>query len=300
MSFTTDERACFDRDGVVVARDIVDADVLEAVRTTCADAVDDIARQWHDAGLLDDLFADEPFDTRWAKMRAAVPPKLPTSWRQVLAGPAVYALWRTPAVLGRIRELVGDEVYAHGVWNGRPREPGTDVQRIGWHQDAHYYKDWRPEDPMLVSVWMPLVPVTAEMGALQFLPGTQDPRAALPTQRGANNLVEIVPDALPGTEPVTIECEPGDAIFFTDTTVHRALPNQSEVVRWSIDIRFGPAEEDIIDKGYRGYVCHSADPDRIEDLSTWLDRYAVGGEYEAGADDIAEALGVHRTEVTTF
>lgn len=300
MGMTRDERERFDRDGYVVVRGVVEASALAAVRDACTSAVDDIAAQWHDAGLLEDVFADEPFETRWAKMRSAVPPKLPTSWRQVLAGPGVYSLWQTPAVLDRARDLLGDELYAHGVWNGRPREPGTEVQRIGWHQDAHYYKDWKAEDPMLLSVWMPLVPVTADMGALQFLPGTQDPRTALPTQRGANNLIEIVPEALPEGDPVTIECEPGDAVFFTDTTVHQALPNRSEVVRWSIDIRYGPATDDIIAKGSRGYVCASTDPDRVEDVDTWLRRYAAGGEYEAGADGIAEVLGVHRTEVTTF
>lgn len=300
MGLTVSERQDLERDGYVVLRDVVDDAVLAPVRDVCVRAVDDLAAQWQADGLLDDVFADEPFETRWASVRGAVPAKLPSAWRQILASPEVYDLWRAPALLDRIRDLVGEEVYAHGVWNGRPREPRSSVQKIGWHQDAHYYRDWMPTDPVLYSVWLPLVPVRTEHGALQFVPGTHEPRRALPTHKSENNLIEIVPDALPDREPVTIECDPGDAIFFTDTTVHQALPNESDTVRWSIDIRFGPATEDIIAKGYRGYICHSTDADRVESVETWLSRYAVGAEYEEYAEEAAEKFGIHPSDLKTF
>lgn len=300
MGFSVSERQQLDRDGYVVIPGIVDDSVLAPVRAACATAVDDLANQWHADGMLEDTFPDEPFETRWAAVRGAVPAKLPSAWRQILAGPAVYALWQAPPLLDRIRELVGEEVYAHGVWNGRPREPRTSIQKIGWHQDAHYYRDWKPDDPVLYSVWLPLVPVRTEHGALQFIAGTHEPRRALETHMSENRLIEIVPDALPAQAPVTIECDPGDAIFFTDTTVHQALPNESDTVRWSIDIRYGPATEDIMAKGYRGYICHSADPDRVESLATWMSRYASGAEYEEYAEEAAVEYGIHPSDLKTF
>lgn len=308
---TDEEKARFEKDGYVILRDVVPAQRLEAVRQVFVDTVDKLAKQWRDEGFVTNTADDEPFERRFAVLREQLPPRFPTSWRRVLVSPAVYGLWQEPALLGRIRDLIGDEVFAHGVWNGRPREPGNvDVQRIGWHQDAHYYRDWNDDDGDLVTMWMPLVPVDVESGCLQILPGSHT-RGWIPPVRSANNLHTVADEDLAGGTPVTAVMDPGDALLFTDKTLHRALDNNSDRVRWSIDIRFGQATPEVMSKTPRGYICHSAaDPSRVESYETWEARYDYGlaelaEELEKAPTtlDVAEVaarMGTSRSELESF
>lgn len=310
---TADQLAAYERDGFVVVPGMVPLSTVDAVRTVFAAVVERLARTWFDEGFVTDTFDDEPFETRYARLREQLPPKFPTSWRKILVSPEVHALWRTPEILGRARSIVGDEVYAHGVWNGRPREPHTSVQTIAWHQDAHYYKGWNGDDGKLLSVWMPLVPVDERHGCLQFMPGSHT-RGWIERVRGTRyNGLYTVPDAvLADFEPVSVPLQPGDAVLFSDTTLHQALPNEGEYVRWSIDIRFGQPTPEVIAKTPRGYWCFSAsDPSRVEDFETWAARYdydEVGLDAEienvqvaqVDLDALARELGTSRSELEAF
>lgn len=309
---SADERARFERDGFVVFPGIVPAETLASVRAVFEATVERLARQWFDEGFVTDTADDEPFETRWSALRRQLPPRFPTSWRKVLVSPAVYALWQEPSILGRIRDLVGDEVFAHGVWNGRPREAGNaEVQRVGWHQDAHYYKAWNASDGKLVTVWIPLVAVDAQSGCLQFAPGSHR-NGFVPPVRSSNGLLTVDDAALGDVEPFTATMKPGDAVFFTDLTIHRALDNVSDHVRWSIDIRFGEASPGIMSKTPRGYLCHSADPGNVESFDTWAQRYEYGlaelGEEldhanvspDLDAETVAKLLHTSRSELEVF
>lgn len=307
---TAEEREQLGRDGFVVLRGIIPATALEAVRQVFEVTVDNLARQWREEGFVTDTADYESFERRFALLRAQLPPKFPTSWRKVLVSRAVYALWQEPALVDRVRDLIGDEVFAHGIWNGRPREPGhAEVQRIGWHQDAHYYRAWDPADGALLTVWMPLVPVDARNGCLQLMPGSHR-RGWIEPERSLNGLWTVNDSELTGT-PHTASMAPGDALFFTDRTLHRALDNNSDGVRWSIDIRFGQATPAIMSKTPRGYICHSEqDPSRVETFEQWEARYDYGlnqladelqkPESRLTVEEVAAQLGTSRSELESF
>jgi hypothetical protein len=311
---TDEELGIYADTGFVVVRGAVPEDARQQVIGAMQQAVEKMARSWKDEGFLSDTCDNLPFATRWAALRRQVPPKYPVSWRRILVCSGVYQLWQRPEILGRARSVLGNEVYAHGIWNGRPREPGTaSTQRVHWHQDAHYYKDWAPSDGKLVSCWMPLVPVDERSGCLQFLPGSQR-GGRLERVKASNGLFMVPEQLLEGYEPVSVPGAPGDLIIFSDTTVHRALDNVSDYVRWSFDIRFGQATPEIISKSNTGYYCFSAaDPARVESCATWLKRHEYTYEElldmletrassteRVTADDAARALGVTRTELDAF
>ena len=48
----------------------------------------------------------------------------------------------------------------------------------------------------------------------------------------------IDPDLMPDVEPRTLECRKGDVVFMNKYTPHRSTPNQSELCRWSLDLRY--------------------------------------------------------------
>jgi phytanoyl-CoA hydroxylase len=305
-ALTTDQLAEFEERGFVILRDVVPVEVRDGLQGVFEAVVEDLARSWYDEGKITDTYDDLPFRTRFAALRAQLPARFPTSWRKALVSEEVYQLWQRPELLGPIRSLVGDEVYAHGVWNGRPREPYTAIQRILWHQDAHYYKGWDDADGDLISMWIPLVSVNAESGCLQRL-------GYLPLIRGFNGLFTVADDLIDESKVFTAEMEPGDALLFGDVTLHQGLPNEADFVRWSIDIRFGTASPEIISKTPRGYYCYSAtDPSRVETFDAWKARYDysdVGLEAElenfdeaaaTDLDEVARQMGVSRSELEVF
>ena len=306
-----DEREQFLRDGYLVRRGVLDDARLEPLRQVFSRTVDQLARRWQDEGFVSDLHEDLPFDRRFAAIRAQLPAKFPTSWRRVLVSPEVYALWQQPELLGIARSVVGDEVYAHGVWNGRPREPHNHVQKVLWHQDAHYYKAWDPTDGRLLTMWMPLVPVDAESGCLEVAPRSHT-RGWIERTHGYNGLFTVPDHVLADFQGVAVNMDPGDVLIFSDTTLHQSLDNTSDRVRWSIDIRFAEATGEVISKTPRGYWCFSAsDPARVESYEEWASRYdydRVGLDAELenakfegiDLDRLARKLQISRTEFEVF
>lgn len=309
-ALSTEQLADFDRDGYLVLRGIVPSAVIDDLRDVFAATVDRLAAQWKTEGFIEDACEELPFETRFAALRSQLPSRFPTSWRKTLVSPTVYSLWQLPELVGPLRSLLGDELYAHGVWNGRPREPHNSMQKVLWHQDAHYFRDWDPADGGLVSVWMPLVPVTATSGCLEMAVGSHK-RGWIARLRGSNGLFTVADEDLEGFERRAIEMEPGDALMFTDTTLHQSLDNVADHVRWSIDIRFGQATPNIISKTPRGYHCFSAsDPSKVEPIDVWADRYdydkfGLDAEIEdfdssADLDEAARSLGMSRSELEVF
>jgi phytanoyl-CoA hydroxylase len=309
MVLSVGEREAYERDGYVVRRGVLPPEVIEQIRGVFAAAVDKLAQAWKADGLIEDSHDDADFDHRWALLRAQLPAKYPTAWRRILASPEVYALWQRPELLGVAQDLFGPELVAHSIWNGRPRDSGAqDVQRIDWHQDAHYYKAWDEKDGGLLSTWIPLVPVSAETGCLQICPGSHK-LGLIPQIRGANGL-RTIDDSVLTDEPVTLDMEPGDVLHFGDLTVHRALDNVTDRVRWSIDIRHGEHTPEIWSKSGRGYICASEDPSKVEDFDTWIARYdydlhglseELGTSYGGLDEDQAAAvLGTSRAELEAY
>ena len=115
-------------------------------------------------------------------------------------------------------------------------KPAGTGRATPWHQDEAYW-----DKPELVhhsvSVWMPLDPVTAESGCMQFLPGSHE-RDVLRYRR------------LPGLEPLELDEEvdlskavacplqPGGATFHHCRTLHYTAPNTSGVQRRAYAMTF--------------------------------------------------------------
>src|SRR5690606_34979496 len=78
----------------------------------------------------------------------------------------VYDLISDPAIVGRLRPLLGNDsaVWATYFFN---KEPGG--AEIPWHQDANY---WPIEPPLNVSIWLAVDEVTKENSCLQLIPGS--------------------------------------------------------------------------------------------------------------------------------
>lgn len=108
------------------------------------------------------------------------------------------------------------------------KEPGGGF--TPWHQDQFY---WPLDTEHTVTLWMPLVPVTIEMGPMTFASGSQrlGKLSDLPISDASEAAFQAAVDAhgLHSTEPESFAA--GDASFHAGWTLHRAPPNRTERMR---------------------------------------------------------------------
>lgn len=129
-----------------------------------------------------------------------------------------------------------------------------------WHQDQYYF----PLDtPNTVTMWMPLVDVTREMGSLDFVSEShrEGYMARVETGDAANDHYEpiIAARKLPVVSSGSMDA--GDATFHAGWTLHRAGPNTSDSVR------------EVMTVIYFADGARVTEPDHIhreQDLQAWL------------------------------
>ena len=121
---------------------------------------------------------------------------------------------------------------------------------------------------------MPLQPVTEHNSCLQVAPGLHRG----PLHEGWNDpetgFLGLAPEVRDNLKGVSIEMEPGDALCFTQITPHRALPNRSNQVRWSIDVRYESTAQATETGQKQGFVAHSlSDPTAVLSYEEWLTQW---------------------------
>ena len=267
---TKDQCESYAADGFLVVRGALPRAVIDAFIGVLEAEVDRRARALYAQGAISQLFEDEPFLTRWYRVRqeqGGRPEHL--TWHACVFGRELYQLWTHPAVLDVVESLLGAELQVSGDYILRPKLPAESVSALPWHQDSGYMENtgqyhWP-------TVWVPLVPVSAANGAMQFLPGTHRLAIQEHGDRGHDSGFRTpAHDPAAGREAVTLPMQPGDFVIFHNHVFHRSTLGGAPSVRWSIDFRFSPAGTPVGDHlwfhGMRHVVRSAKDPGRIP---TW-------------------------------
>jgi ectoine hydroxylase-related dioxygenase (phytanoyl-CoA dioxygenase family) len=129
-----------------------------------------------------------------------------------------------------------------------------------WHQDQYYF----PIDtPNTVTMWMPIVDISEEMGSLDFVSAShrEGYMAKVETGDAANDYYEpiIAKRKLPIVQSGAMAA--GDATFHAGWTLHRAGPNTSDRVREVMTVIY-------FADGARVTECDHVH--REQDLKAWL------------------------------
>ncbi len=246
---------------------------LAPVRQVIAKAVDRIARNLHAEGKIEDLHENEPFSRRLIEIHSKIA-KESMSWNREVFSEAVYDLCVHPTVLDMAESLLGStEVTMNGDYWVRTKLPEEQLTTLPWHQDSDYYGA-QTEPLHILSIWIPLVDVDETNGCMQFIPGSHK-WGLLPTERQGHHLVPIEDVEARGrveTLPMTV----GDAVAFRNLTFHRSLMNNSDAIRWSIDLRYsvtGTPLDWLAKMGLHGFVARSQQhPQRVDSWETWRAR----------------------------
>jgi ectoine hydroxylase len=158
-------------------------------------------------------------------------------------GQTEIALWNEPGedVFGAVarcarmvdaaEQLLGDEVY-HYHSKINVKQPGGGGVWL-WHQDYGYWYDNGCLYPDMLTVAIPLTPMTSANGCLRVIPTTNRmgriEHLRIGDQTGADP--ERVKEILGRVEAQAFEASPGDVLFFHCNTLHGSAPNLSDVPR---------------------------------------------------------------------
>ena len=246
---------------------------LAPVQQAVANAVDHIARRLYAEGKIKDLHEDAPFSRRLIEIHSGLA-KESMGWNREVFSEAVYDLCAHPAVLDMAESLLGStEITTNGDYWVRTKLPEEQLTTLPWHQDSDYYGA-QTEPLHILSIWMPLVDVDETNGCMQFIPGSHK-WGLLPTERQGHHLVPTEDVEARGRVemlPMTV----GDAVAFRNLTFHRSSMNNSDAIRWSIDLRYsvtGTPLDWLAKMGLHGFAARSRQhPESVDSWEIWRAR----------------------------
>ena len=94
---------------------------------------------------------------------------------------------------------------------------------------------------LMVTCWVPLVEATVENGCLHVIPTAHQDGILRHYTGGHANFLEVPAEDLPTVRPVAVPMQAGDVLFLTNLTPHASFANTTDIVRWSIDLRYQSA-----------------------------------------------------------
>ena len=109
----------------------------------------------------------------------------------------------------------------------------------------------------MLTVWIALSDAPVERGCLQVIPRSH--RQALRTHcPGKPGRPFAISDALLDLDRATpVPTRAGDVILMHKHTIHGSLPNVSEAIRWSLDLRYNPTGQPTGRPQFPGFVARS-------------------------------------------
>ena len=109
-------------------------------------------------------------------------------------------------------------------------------------------------------------------GCLAVVPGSQKGELLLHC-RGEFGLT--IPDEMVGSYSKPLPMQPTDVLFMTSKTMHTSLPNVSDEIRWSLDLRYNPIGQPTGRPWFPGFVARSrANPEtELTDAGKWAEMW---------------------------
>ena len=158
-------------------------------------------------------------------------------------GPAVFDMLTYEPLLDLVEELIGPEITSNPIQHVRIKPPSPNLRanevraHIGltdWHQDRGVALDQADQTDM-VTIWLAITDATPENGCLQLIPGQHRGQMLPHCPKRQTAIADGFLDenaAIPAPVPA------GGALILHPLTPHSSLPNNSDGIRWSFDLRY--------------------------------------------------------------
>ena len=257
MGLTSQELQQFKELGYVVKEGVYSHDDLQLLRDGLTGVIQEKCDGLIAEGKLDRDFVEESFETRLAKLNQYNPDAahevLMSIWSGRFHGPGMLKALRHRPLIECIEDLIGPEIVATSIYRVRPKVPGYLRGEVPWHQDAGYSLSHCYEY-QIITCWVPLVDATVENGCLWVTPKVQNDGIIKHYTGGHAGFLEIAPEDM-SEGGIPVEMSAGSVLFLTTMTPHASFKNKTDIVRWSIDLRYqDPSVPSNLDEVPEDYV----------------------------------------------
>lgn len=191
-------------------------------------------------GKLSATYSEVGFERQLALISTETDQVATSIWNGVLSGPGIFHVLSHPRLVDIAEALCGPELIASSVYRLRPKIPNYSYGAVPWHQDSGYFEPYCDE-ALVVTVWIPLVDTNEQNGCLWVLPGSHRLPVVRHRLHDGGRYLEIAHEDLPDIEPLACPVPKGGVLLLTNRTIHGSFENRSEVVRWSMDLRYQSA-----------------------------------------------------------
>jgi phytanoyl-CoA hydroxylase len=274
MRLTQSQVDTYRRDGVLRVEGALNDDDLQPVIDELTRVVDEKAQALHASGELEQLHEDAPFETRIGLLYGQNPKITHGVDIMHYRGEAIFRFLRNDNLLDVIEGLLGPELTCNPIQHVRAKPPahfeptqGPSFHMAPWHQDAGVMMP-EAETSDVITCWLPLGDATAQMGCMDVIPGIVEGGYLRHQKAGGTT---IVPDVMPQAEARVMDCKKGDLVLMSRFTPHRSGVNDSDLCRWSLDMRYQPTGQHTGRTGHPDFVVRSAsDPTSVlTDHEAW-------------------------------
>jgi phytanoyl-CoA hydroxylase len=282
----------FSEQGFLLVEDILDpAAILDPIVQEYTLLLDKLATDLNARGEISQLYADLDFRARMTKIYSETRRTFAQYFNLTLpminvseetpfwTGPAIFNLIKTPALLDIVESIIGPEIASNPIQHIRIKPPQKllpdDQHASGlvgttpWHQDAAVI----PPDAgtEMVTAWVPINDAPVEMGCLQLVRGAH--KSGLITHGLGSVDGLALPGDVPGNGKVeVVPAKRGDVLLIHRHCPHASLPNTSDQLRFSLDLRFHPADQPSGRDFMPSFIARSrSDPSReLSDPDFWM------------------------------
>ena len=213
-------RARWEQDGVLYFRNVIDQDAIAAVRS-------EYLARLKELGVV----APESAQPVWSGLNrldgSLAKPISDDVWRGLVTSPSFDAV---------VSNFLGEEPHWVPIVVHRAAPPAdkgkiSPDNFVAGHQDGvyNYGIDF-------ITCWVPLMEIDEEVGGLAVVPGSHGEYHYGKRPAPGVNRSGVFPDSA-WRRP---DYRPGDLLMFHSMTAHAGLPNRSDKIRLSVDIRFLP------------------------------------------------------------
>jgi phytanoyl-CoA hydroxylase len=230
----------FDREGYLVVDELFSDSELRPVIEEISADLHDRCRDAVAKRELSRTYEEYDFEHRLAYVDRENENVSKSMWDMKLVLPSFFHIMTNAKLLDVAEQFCGPELIASSVYRLRPKVPNHAWSPVPWHQDSGYMEPYC-DFGLMLTVWVPLVDATEDRGCLWVMPRVHKGGLFLHHPDSQGHYL-VIPDAeFKEHQPVCAPVKKGGLLLLTNRTPHASFENKTDIVRWSIDLRYQSA-----------------------------------------------------------
>lgn len=327
MSFLTGEEVkFFEENGYLIVKSVIDDATIDALWAEYTTLLDEAAHELFAAGRISALRDALPFDERYVVLLAEAPelfdyleitlPLLNHDFppnARLHAGSAVFNLLTHPNLLDKVESIIGGDILSNPVQHIRLKPPqhavpesqkaNSYIGRTTWHQDqGALHED--ANQTQILTAWVAITDCPEERGCLVCVPGSHlSDGGALSIHCPGKKIASenyipslLLKDQHGQKRIVKLPAKKGSVVFLNQYTQHAALPNKSDRLRWSFDLRYNPIGQPTGRDAFPSFVarCRSQPERELRDPLLWREMWRAAKQRILSGDYSGEIYNAER------